>query len=387
LSSAFPIFRMHNFRYLFIIFSCAVLCAIFVYHEWQKTVFLHETNAVLSWYSAPQVLAASGKRRVKTPEREAKGIYLTAYSAGSSKKLDQMIDLLNRTELNAVVIDIKDYSGKILYDSDVPLVNELQTEDNRLGDVGVLIQKLHDHDIYVIARQTVFQDPILAAKKPEWAIANKTGGLWRDNKGLAWVDPTKRAVWEYNMDIAKEAAMLGFDEINFDYVRFPTDGNLSLVAYENGEQSLHEVMRSFFAHIDETFKTVPVWTSIDVFGLVMEHENGLPVIGQRMGNATDYVDYISPMMYPSHYAAGHLGLANPAAAPGVVIENGMKKGAPIFLGTRAKVRPWIQAFHLGAVYDAEKIRAQIDAVERHTDAGWLLWNAANRYGTDGLKLE
>ena len=135
-----------------------------------------------------------------------------------------------------LVIDIKDYSGLVLYDSNLLWVNEFKTEQDRLGDVKALIQKFHDNDIYVIARQTVFQDPILAERKPEWAIQSRNGGLWRDHKGLAWVDPTEKAVWRYNLAIAKEAILLGFDEINFDYVRFPSDGNLSLVVYTNGQQ-------------------------------------------------------------------------------------------------------------------------------------------------------
>lgn len=325
-------------------------------------------------------------RNTKPDKRTVKGIYLTAYSAGNEKKINEIIDLIDRTELNAVVIDIKDYSGLVLYDSDVPLVNELDLEDDRIGDVSALIDTLHEHDVYVIARQTVFQDPILARKRPEWAIHARYGGVWYDRKGLAWVDPTSKEVWEYNAEIAKEAIGLGFDEINFDYVRFPSDGNLSQVVYTNGDESRSEVMGAFFAYLDEQLSDKPAWISIDMFGFVMERHDGIS-IGQRLEDAVDHLDYISPMMYPSHYPSGHLGLANPAAYPGIVIENGMQKGTPYFEGKRAAVRPWIQAFHLGATYDAAKIRTQIDMVEKYSDAGWLMWNAANRYSTAGLKRE
>lgn len=322
--------------------------------------------------------------KMKPQKREVKGLYLTAYSAGNEKKIDQIIELINATELNAVVIDIKDYSGKILYDSNALLVNELKTEDNRIGDVPALIQKLHAQGIYVIARQTVFQDPILAEKKPEWAIHNKNGGVWRDHKGLAWVDPTEEAVWRYNIAIAKEAVRLGFDEINFDYVRFPSDGNMSTVVYTNGERSRNEVMSSFFSFLDHELKDEPAWISLDFFGFVMERYDGMS-IGQRLEDAMDKVDYISPMMYPSHYPSGYVGLANPAAYPALVIEHGIEKGLPYFASsTRTELRPWLQAFNLGAVYDDEKIRSQIDVVEEHTEAGWLLWNAANRYSEAGL---
>lgn len=324
------------------------------------------------------------EKKTKPEKREVKGIYLTAYSAGSPAKVEAMIDLIAATELNAVVVDIKDYSGKVLYDSDVALVNELGLEENRLGDVQAMIKTFHENNIYVIARQTVFQDPILAEKKPEWAIKSKAGGLWRDHKGLAWVDPTKKEVWDYNVEIAKEAIALGFDEINFDYVRFPSDGNMSLVVYTNGETPKTEIMGQFYQYLSDKLSNEPAWLSLDLFGFVMERHDGMS-IGQTLAESVGRTDYISPMMYPSHYPAGHLGLDNPAAYPGLVINNGMKKGMPYFEGQeRTQVRPWIQAFNIGAVYDAAKIRAQIDAIETYSDGGWLLWNAANRYTSAGL---
>ena len=295
-----------------------------------------------------------------------------------------MITLIEQTELNAVVIDIKDYSGKVLYDSDVPLVNELNLEENRLGDVSALVKRFHEHGIYVIARQTVFQDAVLAERKPEWALHTTWGTLWRDNLGLAWLDPTNQDVWQYVVDIAKEAISLGFDEINFDYVRFPSDGNLAALVYTNGDKKRHEVMRDFYHYLGSELSDEPAHISLDLFGFVMERHDGLS-IGQRLEDAVPAVDFISPMMYPSHYPSGHLGLENPAAFPGIVINNGMKKGAPYFENVKAQVRPWIQAFHLGATYDATKIRAQIDMVEAYPNAGWLLWNAANRYTRAGLR--
>ncbi|MBT4350861.1 MAG: family 10 glycosylhydrolase [Candidatus Magasanikbacteria bacterium] len=323
--------------------------------------------------------------RQKPEKKEAKGIYLTAYSAGSVNKVDKMIDLIKKTELNTIVIDIKDYSGLILYDSDIKEVNELQVEDNRLGDVPALIEKLHKEDIYVIARQTVFQDPALASKKPEWAITHVNGGLWHDYNNLTWVDPTRKEVWEYNVKIAKEAIALGFDEINFDYVRYPSDGLTRLAVYHDNVTHKNDTMRDFFEYISKELEEEPAWISVDLFGFVMERFDGIN-IGQRLVDVVDTIDYVSPMMYPSHYPVGHLGFQNPALYPAAVIENGMKSGAPYFEGKKAEARPWIQAFHIGARYDGEKIRAQIDNVEKYTDGGWLLWNAANNYSTAGLTL-
>jgi len=343
---------------------------------------IHLNGSVLP---VPQPSMVRGEKIAK---QNVKGVYLTAYSAGSPKKLDEIIRLIDTTELNAVVIDIKDYSGKILYGSNLPLVKDLNLRDNRLPNLSKIIEKLREHKIYTIARQTVFQDPALAQKKPEWAIKNKNGGIWRDNKGLSWVDPTKQEVWEYNVAIAKEAAQFGFDEINFDYVRFPSDGNLTQVAYSNGQSPKYEVMGNFYAFLQNQLKDEPVWLSLDMFGFVMEKKGIDDMrIGQRLADAVDNTDFISPMMYPSHYPPGHLGLKNPAAFPTMVITHGMELGTPVFKDKRAQVRPWIQAFNLGAVYDGTKIREEIDAVEKYSDAGWLMWNAANRYTVAGLKLE
>ncbi len=367
--------------YILIVFACA--CSGFIFLNWQDAVQAIDATST-PWAES----FVDETVRVKPDKQVAKGIYLTAYSAGSPKKLDQIISLIDKTELNAVVIDIKDYSGKILYNSHLATVKKLKLTENRLVDLKKIIEKLHAHNIYVIARQTVFQDPLLAEAKPEWAIKKKSGGLWRDNHGLAWVDATKQEVWDYNVAIAKEAIGMGFDEINFDYVRFPSDGNLNQVVYTNKTQKKYEVMGDFYKYLGEQLANEPAWISIDMFGLVMEKKGSDDMnIGQRLADAVQAVDYICPMMYPSHYGAGHLGLKNPATDPGKVINNGMNIGQTWFVDTRAEVRPWLQAFNVGAVYGADKIRAQIDAVEQYPNSGWLLWNAANRYTTAGLKLE
>jgi len=352
-------------------------------YVWQDAALAIESATVIDLSLQPEKAA-----RYKIPRQTVKGIYVTAYSAGTKAKMDSLIKLIDETELNAVVIDIKDYSGKILFDSQHPIAVEKKLKYNQLGDVRTLIKRLHEHNIYVIARQTVFQDPLLAKAKTNWAIQSKSGGLWRDDKGLAWVDPTREEVWQYNVEIAKEAIALGFDEINFDYVRFPSDGNMSNVVYTTKDKKKYQVMESFFKYLSDNLKDEPAWISVDVFGLVMEAKGTNDMaIGQRLVDAVDNVDYICPMMYPSHYPSGYIGLDNPAQYPAKVFENGLKKGRPWFKDKRAEVRPWIQAFNIGAVYGAEKIRAQIDTVEKYTDAGWLMWNAANRYSQAGLKTE
>jgi len=367
----------HKIYHYLILLLIAGASGFFIFYSWKITETVQANTLVAEILPLP--------KKEKPVQREVKGIYLTAYTAGNSKTMDKLIDLIDQTELNAVVIDIKDYSGKILYDSRVPVVINLKTKDIRIKNLEELIKKLHEHNIYTIARQTVFQDPILAEKKTEWAIKDIGGGLWRDKMGLAWVDSSVKGVWKYNLDIAKEAIKLGFDEINFDYVRFPSDGDMSRAVYALNGRDKNQVMGEFYKYLSDSLSDQPVWISIDMFGYVMERFNGMS-IGQRLIDAVDNVDYICPMMYPSHYPAGHLGLKNPAEYPKQVFENGFKIGLPYFENKRAKVRPWIQAFDMGAKYkDGIRIREQIDVVEKYTDAGWLMWNASNNYSANGLK--
>ncbi|MDD2656599.1 MAG: putative glycoside hydrolase, partial [Patescibacteria group bacterium] len=268
--------QKHPFLYLIIAVGIFLFATFFIFINWQKTnwlqdslVFAEDNNIFIL---QKNIIDIRPKFVIgQKPEKmTVKGLYLTAYSAGSPKTMDNIISLIDSTELNAVVIDVKDYSGKVLYDSNLELVNEFALESNRLGDVKELIKKLHEHDIYVIARQTVFQDPILAEKKIAWALKSKNGGLWRDNKGLAWVDPNNKDVWDYDLEIAKEVIAFGFDEINFDYVRFPTDGPMSLLVYTNGEKEKYDVMHEFFQFLNENLGESSAYLSLDFFGFVME---------------------------------------------------------------------------------------------------------------------
>lgn len=372
--------------YIFVVVVCALAVVLAVGNVWVSAMVDIEASATVAVVSGSAGPVATP--REKTARQTVKAVYLTAYSAGNPKKIDEIINLIDTTELNAVVLDIKDYTGYVLYDSDVPLVKKLHTKKVLIRHLPEIIRKLHDHKIYVIARQTIMQDPVLGEVMPGWAILNHEGVVWRDKKGLSWVDPTRREVWGYNVAIAKEAIALGFDEINFDYVRFPSDGDLSAVVYNNGASARYEVMGEFYKYLSDRLKMEPALISLDMFGFVMEKKGTDDMhIGQRLADAVGNTDYVCPMMYPSHYPVGHLGFANPAEHPGAVIEHGMQEGMHYFDGARAEARPWIQAFNLGAVYDAGKIREQIDAVEKYSSAGWLMWNASNRYSDAGLKAE
>lgn len=313
-----------------------------------------------------------------------KGIYLSSWTAGNFNRMNQIIDFIRRTGLNTVVIDIKDSTGKVAYDSQIPQVNELGTEEIRIGNIKGLLEKLYQHGIYTIARIAVFQDPELAIKKPQLALKNKgSGKIWRDWKGLAWVDPASEEVWAYNIALAKEAFEMGFDEVNFDYIRFPSDGDIKQIVYPfwDGVTPKAEIIRRFFEYQKINLEKYGP-RSADLFGLTFWHvdnENDMN-IGQRLVNAIPYFNYICPMVYPSHYPPNFEGFANPASHPYEVISRSLNKAKPLFqVQTGALVRPWLQAFDLGAKYTPEMIKEELKAAEEGNAFGWLFWNARNNY--------
>ena len=310
-----------------------------------------------------------------------RGIYLTAATAGNDKLRQQLINKIKDSRINTVVIDIKDYSGYILYDSQVPSVREYKAF-KKIMDANQVIKDFHDINVYIIARQTVFQDPVLAPARPDLALATKAGAIWKDKNNLAWLDPKEKGVWEYNVAIAQEAINLGFDEINFDYMRYPSDGNIANINYGlANNETKSQALEKFYQYLSQQLSVLsPV--SIDMFGLVMDNASTQYDlgIGQRLVNALDNFDYVCPMMYPSHYANNYLGFKNPADYPGEVIRYGLATTTSIWNNKRASVRPWLQAFSIGAVYDKTKIEAQIKETENASSStGWLLWNARNYY--------
>ncbi|MFA6410485.1 MAG: putative glycoside hydrolase [Candidatus Buchananbacteria bacterium] len=319
---------------------------------------------------------------------ENKGIYLTAYTAGSKERRQALVDLINQTELNSIVIDVKDYSGKIFFAANMPLADKIDSKEIRIPDLAQWVPELKKQGIYTIARIAVFQDPYLAEKMPEVALKNKEGGVWRDRKGLSWVDPTQKMVWDYNIDLAKEAIKLGFDEVNFDYIRFPTDGDIKQIVYANLDNATMEgksiAMAKFYKYLSQSLAFYPVLTSADLFGMVLWRDDGLN-IGQRLQDAAPNFDYICPMVYPSHYPPDFQGFSNPADHPYEIVYESLIRAKDDLANSRAKLRPWLQDFDLGAEYTPEMIKLQTKATYDSNGFGWLLWNASNRYTAGGLE--
>ncbi len=337
------------------------------------------------------------QRPLPNPPRVIKAVYATSWSASSNSKMDYLIDLIKSTELNAIVIDIKDYSGSVTYDIHNEDVEKYGAKEVRVRRMNALIKRLHDEGIYVIARQTIFQDPILAEARPELAVKNnRTGKTWTDRKGLSWVDPASREVWDYNIAIAKDASSRGFDEINFDYIRFPSDGNLdamSFPVYNIDTQFKKDIIKLFFGYLRSNTEGITI--SADLFGLSTINNDDLG-IGQVIEDAYMNFDYVSPMAYPSHYAQGFNGYANPAAYPYEVVNYSMEKAqnrldalaSTTQSDSLAELRPWLQDFDLGADYTAAMVRKQIQATyDAGVDSGWMLWDPRNNYTKGALNTE
>ncbi len=359
--------------------------------------------AVLAFLALPAF--ASNPVRVPhhlPPPPVFKGVYLSFWSAGESTRIAEVLRLRG-AGLNAVVIDVKDSTGTLGYKSNLPEVVREHASIRAIRDLDVLTARLHEAGIYVIARIAVFEDPRFAAARPGDAVHRNTpdGPLWQDRKGLSWVDAGAREAWAYNAAIGREVYEHGFDELNFDYVRFPSDGILSEMSFPGSGRNPEKraVLRKFFEYMRAQFPGVPI--SADLFGLTTVRHDDLG-IGQVIEDAAPYFDYLCPMVYPSHYAKGFAGFAQPADHPYEVVRLSLD-AARVRLWpdavhrvptSRVKLRPWLQEFNLGADYTPAMVHAQIQATkdalgERYV--GFLLWNPRNVYNpaalSDGVQNE
>lgn len=319
---------------------------------------------------------------IATPE-PVKAIYMTSWVAGRKDLRANLVKLIEETELNAIVIDIKDYSGMIAFHVNDPKLAEYDSVENRISDIKEFIGELHAKGIYVIGRISAFQDSHLVKIHPEFAVKTKAGAVWKDRKGVSWVDAGAKPVWDYLLAIGNESYALGFDELNFDYIRFPSDGNMKDIAYPFSEGKTKSlVLKEFFAYVEKEFRPKGIPISADLFGMTTSNSDDLG-IGQILEYALAHFDYVAPMVYPSHYPAGFNGLKDPDAHPYEVIHFAMSKGvakAIAATSTPSKLRPWLQDFSIGDVtYTPELVRAQMTATYDVGLTSWMMWNASNRY--------
>lgn len=311
------------------------------------------------------------------------GVYLTSWIAGNSGSRKRILGLFEESKVNSVVIDVKDATGRLSYMPTDPELQKLGVGTTRIRDLAPLIRELHARGIYVIGRVQVFQDPFFAALFPEYAFTDiQTGGLWRDNRGILWLRPNSEPVWEYVVRISRDAYAQGFDEINVDYVRFPSDGNLRTLDRSSFVTTRQETIRTFFAYLNEHIRGAGIPLSADIFGLTTSASDDLG-IGQKIELIAPLVDFVCPMIYPSHYALGSFGYANPAEYPYEIIHralfDGIQKLTAVGISSE-KLRPWLQDFDLlGVPYTAERVAAQMQAAEDSGISSWLLWDPTTQY--------
>ena len=337
--------------------------------------------------AAPPCLAQpSASTQTYASAASFRGVHFSGWAAGSAKTRRRFIADMTDGGFNGVVIALKDYDGR-LFVRDVPLAAKTGAFMNAIPDLPGTVKEFEDAGIYTIARIAVFKDDHLARARPDLAVHFPDGRIWTNDKGTAWVDPYKKEVWDYAIDIASRAAAAGFDEIQFDYIRFPSDGKTRQCRYSRPDHTpatASAALREFLTRAVERLKPLGVKVSIDTFGLTTSVDNGMG-IGQTMSQMADIVDYVSPMMYPSHYARGEYGLRNPNLAPYETIRRGTKDALERLATRPGSLRPFLQDFSLGVRYTPAHVRAQILAAEELGVRGWILWNAQNRYSWSVLK--
>lgn len=330
--------------------------------------------------------------------RKVKGIYITGNTVAYTEKFNKLLELVKTTELNTVVIDIKDDEGLMTYASSLPDVEFAGANKKvRIKDIDGVLKLLKENNIYPIARIVTFKDRRAGDKYANLAVKNKNGGIWRDRNGMSWLNPYNRESWDYIVDIAEEAAVKGFKEIQFDYVRFPTDGDLKAIDYgADAEKQKAEAIAEFLSYARERLQSMGVVVSADVFGLVTT-DTGDMGIGQHLESIAKSVDVVCPMVYPSHYAKGSYGVAEPDFEPYKIVNKSMtvaQKRINAIQGNEkaALLRPWLQDFTASYLdrykkYGAKEVRDQINAAYDAGQNEWILWNAGNIYTKGALNKE
>ena len=329
----------------------------------------------------------------KDDHKKVRGLFVTGPIAGTDK-MDDIINIINNSEANAIVLDVKDDFGNITFSMNNENVQEVNACIPYIADISELLKKLKDNDIYVIARIPCFKDPVLAEARPELSLKTYNGDPVTDANGNAWVNPANEEVWEYIISIAETCCELGFDEIQLDYVRFPVGENAENAYYgADFTNNREEYINKFLTKAIDSIHGYGVPVSADVFGTIIKSSEDASHIGQDYKNLAKSLDIICPMIYPSHYASGEFGIelpdANPYETIYAALNGSQKRLSQVSYNDCAIVRPWLQAFTATWIqdsieYDSNAIRKQISALN---DAGyeeWILWSSKSDYSMGGF---
>ena len=335
------------------------------------------------------VVAARSPIVVALKALRPKALYLSVYGIGSAKLRGDALKLIDETELNALVIDVKGDRALVPYRSAGLAASGLPQTLVTVPDMAALLRSLHERGLYLIARIVTFKDEPYASAHPAWAVHDALGKVWKDREGLAWIDPFRREAWERNLVLAEEAAALGFDEIQFDYLRFP-DATGLVFAEPDTEDRRIAAIDGFLDAAQRRLARYNVFVAADIFGYVAWNSNDTH-IGQQLEAIARHVDYLCPMLYPSGFSFGIPGHRDPVAAPYDIVQHSLQRAMERTGLPGVRFRPWLQAFRDYAfdrrVFGEREIRSQIEAADAVGTDGWMLWNPSNRYDDGGLELE
>ncbi|MEO8290227.1 MAG: putative glycoside hydrolase [Gaiellaceae bacterium] len=347
--------------------------------------FLTERDSRIANTTPPATTGTTAAAKPKPEPRpypsEIRGVHVTMALASVPGKIDEYLDLV-KEGLNTLELDVKDENGEVAFRRPrVDLARKVGAARNYY-DPKAVVRKVRARGVYLIGRIVCFEDPILAENAPRYAIRTADGGVWRTASGLGWTNPYDKRVWKYNVDLAEAAAKVGFDEIQFDYVRFPTDGDLSNAVF-NGKtrDSKTKVVTQFIKYARERLKPLGVRIGADVFGLTATRNMG---IGQQPKKIGKYLDTIYPMVYPSHFGPGEYNLPDPNAQPGRTVGLALRDFDIQLRGLDTRLVPWLQDFSLGRTYTIDDVRGQIQAARDAGAQGYMLWNAAGVYTPGAL---
>lgn len=342
---------------------------------------------------------------IPTPD-SVKAVYMSQCVVGTPSFRDSIVKLIDETELNAVIIDIRDYTGGIAFPTEHPLLKDMVSDECGARDMRAFIEKLHEKNIYVIGRVTVFQNPLYTKMHPDQAVQSKKGGVWKDHKGLAFVDVAATPYWDTVVALAEESYAIGFDEINFDYIRYPSDGNMADANYiKRDGKTKAEMLEDFFKYLNDELAPEIV-TSADLFGMVTTNYDDLN-IGQVLERTLPYFDYVAPMVYPSHYPKGFNGWSDVNAVPYELMKFVMQSAvdrtvspttpvaslAHTRIGTstpalyskpvydKKKMRAWLQDFDYPVEYTPAMVEAQIRANAELGLNSYMFWDPSNKYSS------
>ena len=311
---------------------------------------------------------------------EVRGVHVTMALAGLPGKLNEYV-AMRAAGLNTIELDVKDENGDIGFPVNVPLARKIGSA-KRYYDAQRTVATIHAAGLYLVGRVVAFEDPALSAGVPQFAIRRADGSRWLNNAGLGWTNPYDKRVWKYNVDIAVQAAKLGFDEIQFDYVRFPSDGDISQIRYPGKHaQPMGWTIPLFAKYAQQRLKPLGVRLSVDVFGLSATRNLG---IGQFPRRIARYVDAIYPMVYPSHYVSGEYNIVDPDSRPGTTVAYSLRDFRKAVRGHETKLIPWLQDFSLRRTYTLADVQDQIQAARLEHTKGFMLWNAGGLYTVKAL---